>query len=183
MRMLLVWIVLLFAAAPALAVDGVDTPGRDYARFPAPNVLTCRHSCGGETACQAYTWVKPGFQGPQAICYLKSAEPAIVKNPCCDSAPRRFISARDMKLESHIDRPGLDYKNFATAGGSHDWDDCQAACAQDNACSSWSYVRRGVQGPQGRCWLKRGVAHPVPNDNVVSGVKYRPPSQMIDPGP
>ncbi|WP_224240199.1 PAN domain-containing protein [Hyalangium gracile] len=182
MRMAWVWSALILAATPALAVDGVDLPGRDYARFAAPSAKSCRLSCGGDSACQAYTWVKPGFQGPTGICYLKNAEPAIVKNPCCDSAPRRFITPRDMTLESRINRPGSDYLNFATIGGSHDWDQCKQACADDDACGSWTYVRRGVQGPQGRCWLKRGVARPVPDENTVSGVKYRPPSQRIDPG-
>ena len=180
MRMILIWIALLFAASPALAVDGVDLPGRDYARFAAPTAASCRHSCGGEAECKAYTWVKPGFQGPEAICYLKNAEPAIVKNACCDSAPRRFIAPRDMKLETRINRPGSDYKNFDTLGGSTDWNDCQAACAQDDACGSWTYVRRGVQGPKGKCWLKRGVARPVADQNTVSGVKYRPPSGRFD---
>ena len=45
---------------------------------------------------------------------------------------------------------------------------------------SWTYVRRGVQGPTGRCWLKNSVARPVPDPNTVSGVKFRRASVRID---
>lgn len=180
MRAVIAVLTMLSIATGARAVDGVDLPGKDYARFEAPSAATCRHSCGGESECQAYTWVKPGVQGPTGICYLKNAEPAIVKNVCCDSAPRRFIKPVDLTLESKINRPGSDYKDFATGGSNHDWDQCAQACKDDAICMSWTYVRRGVQGPAGRCWLKNRVARPVADDNTVSGVKYRPPSQRID---
>jgi PAN domain len=169
----------LIAAAPVGAVDGVNLPGRDYAHFPAPSAGSCRRSCGGDERCQAYTWVKPGIQGPQGMCWLKSSEPPIVKDPCCDSAPRRYIEPRDMVLEDKIDRPGSDYKNFTTAW-TKGWEECRQACDGESACRSWTYVRKGVQGPQGRCWLKNRVAPPVSDDNTVSGVKYRRPSQRID---
>jgi hypothetical protein len=60
------------------------------------------------------------------------------------------------------------------------WQTCEAACAEDNICSSWTYVRPGVQGPQGRCWLKNVVARPVYNPDTVSGVKFKAPSVPFD---
>ena len=176
MRIYVLAIVLTMFAGSAFAVDGTNLPGRDYANFPAPSAFVCRTSCGGESRCQAYTWVKPGIQGPTGHCWLKSSLPAIVRDPCCDSAPRRFISQRDLRAEDKINRPGSDFKNFVTNG----WATCQAACAQDDICSSWSYVRPGVQGPAGRCWLKSVVARPVADGNVVSGVKFKPASVIID---
>jgi PAN domain len=160
----------------AFAVDGTNLPGRDYDHFDAPSAFVCRNSCGGDPRCQAYTWVKPGFQGPRGQCWLKSSEPKIVKDVCCDSGPRRFISARDLKAEDKINRPGLDFKNFNTDS----WKQCEAACAQNEICSSWSYVRPGAQGPTGRCWLKNRVARPVADANVISGVKFRPASVPFD---
>jgi hypothetical protein len=176
--------VLLFAVGllvpvPVGAVDGVNLPGRDYAHFPAPSAGSCRRSCGGDERCQAYTWVKPGTQGSQGMCWLKSSEPPIVKDACCDSAPRRYIAPRDMVLEDKINRPGSDYKNFATAW-TKGWEECRQACDGESACRSWTYVRKGAQSPQGRCWLKNRVAPPVSDGNTVSGVKYRRPSQRID---
>ena len=168
-------IALTMSSWSALAVDGTDLPGHDYANFDAPSAFVCRHTCGGESDCRAYTWVKPGFQGPSGRCYLKSTVPDIVKNPCCDSAPRGFISKRDLQAEDKIDRPGLDFKNFDTAS----WNTCETACAEDNICRSWTYVRRAAQRPTGHCWLKRGVARPVPNASTVSGVKFRQPSSDL----
>ncbi|MDM0109239.1 PAN domain-containing protein [Variovorax sp. J22R24] len=163
-------------ATSALAVDGTNLPGSDYTNFEAPSAFVCRTSCGGESRCQAYTFVKPGIQGANGRCWLKHTEPKIVKSPCCDSAPRRFIAKRDLRAEDHIDRPGSDYTNFDV----HGWASCEAACSNDSLCSSWTYVRPAAQGSSGRCWLKNRVAHPVSSNGAVSGVKYRPASVRID---
>ena len=52
-----------------------------------------------------------------------TASLSIVKDACCDSGPRRFISARDLKAEDKINRPGSDFKNFNTDS----WKQCEAA--------------------------------------------------------
>jgi hypothetical protein len=169
-------IVLTLISLPAFAVDGTDLPGHDYANFDAPSAFVCRNTCGGESRCQAYTWVKPGIQGPSGRCWLKTTLPKIVKNPCCDSGPRNFISKSDLRAEDKIDRPGSDIKNF----NADSWKTCEAACAGDQNCSSWTYVRPGIQGPTGHCWLKNNVARPVSNPNMISGVKFKPASVHID---
>lgn len=176
MRTSIVAIVLALLSWPAFAVDGTNLPGHDYANFDAPSAFVCRTTCGGESRCQAYTWVKPGIQGSGGRCWLKHTLPQIVKDACCDSGPRNFISKRDLRAEDKINRPGSDFKNFDTDG----WKTCETACAEDNICASWTYVRRGVQGPSGRCWLKNRVARPVSDSNTVSGVKYKPASVRID---
>lgn len=176
MRCKMVGMVLSWFTGAALAVDGTNLPGHDYANFDAPSAFVCRTSCGGESRCQAYTWVKPGIQGPNGHCWLKDTLPTIVKDRCCDSGPRNFIAKRDLRAEDRIDRPGSDYKNFATNA----WATCEAACAEDGTCASWTYVRPGVQGPGGKCWLKNRVARPVASPSAVSGVKYRPASVRID---
>jgi hypothetical protein len=176
MRVYLVAIVLTMSPWSAFAVDGTDLPGHDYADFAAPSAFVCRTTCGGESRCQAYTWVKPGIQGRSGHCWLKHTLPNIVKNACCDSGPRNFITKRDLRAEDKIDRPGSDFKNFKTDS----WKTCEAACAENGTCASWTYARAGVQGPSGHCWLKNRVARPVPNANMVSGVKFRPASVRID---
>lgn len=160
----------------AFAVDNTNLPGSDYANFPAPSATVCRNTCGGESKCKAYTWVKPGIQGPGGMCWLKDAEPSIVRDSCCDSGPRRFINKATLRAEDRTDRPGSDYDRSESDG----WEDCQAFCEADKICSSWTYVRRGVQGPTGVCWLKNAVARPVPNDGTVSGVKFKRASVRID---
>jgi len=159
---------------PVQAVDGVNLPGFDYANFNAASPAVCRNTCGGD--CQAWTWVKPGIQGPSGHCWLKHRLPAIVKDACCNSGPRNYISARDMKAEDHTNRPGSGFSNFET----NSWAECETACQREARCAAWSYARRGVQGARGRCWLKTQVPHPVDDAGVISGVKFRPPSVRID---
>lgn len=167
MGVILVAFVLMVFSWSAFAADGTNLPGHDYADFNAPSAFVCRTSCGGEPNCQAYTWVKPGILGASGHCFLKNALPSIVKDPCCDSGPRKFISKRDLRAEDKINRPGLDFKNFH----ARSWKTCEAACAEDEICASWTYVRR--QRSTGHCWLKNGVARPVPDAGTVSGVKFK----------
>ncbi len=176
MRINYITLLISLFVSSAFAVDGTNLPGHDYADFDAPSAFVCRTTCGGESRCQAYTWVKPGVQGPNGHCWLKHTLPEIVKDSCCDSGPRNFISKRDLKAEDKINRPGSDFKNFDTDS----WKTCEAACGENNICASWTYVRRGVQGPSGHCWLKNRVARPIQDANTVSGVKFKPASVRID---
>lgn len=160
------------------AVDGFNLPGSDYANFDARSAAVCRHTCGGDSRCQAWTWVKPGIQGPSGRCWLKHRVPALVKDNCCNSGSRENISKRDLRAEDRTDRPGLDYKNFVVDS----WKTCEATCADESRCAAWAYARAGFQGPRGRCWLKSGVPYPVENQYTVAGVKFRPAPVPIDPG-
>lgn len=170
------FLVATLIAGSAFAVDGTNLPGSDYTNFPAHKVQVCKNTCAGESRCQAYSWVKPGIQGQGGVCWLKHAEPEIVKDPCCDSFTRRLMTKADVRAEDKTNRPGLDYKNFKI----NSWQDCEATCNAEGRCSSWTYVRRGVQGPTGVCWLKSKVARPVRDENTVSGVKYVRPSVRFD---
>ena len=166
----------LLLSSPTAAVDGFNLPGSDYANFNADSAFVCRNSCGGDSRCQAWTWVKPGIQGPTGRCWLKHRVPTLVRDSCCSSGSRENISKRDLKAEDKTDRAGLDYNNFTTDS----WKNCETACENEQQCRAWTYVRRGVQGPTGRCWLKRAVPAPVTNGNMVSGVKFKPRSVPID---
>ena len=158
------------------AGDGYDMPGSDYVNFSAATPFICRDTCGGDTRCTAWTWVKPGVQGPNAQCWLKNNTPAMVKNSCCSSGTRQQISERDLKAEANTDRPGGDYKNFVMDS----WAACEASCADEARCTAWTYARPGLQGPRGHCWLKTAIPHPVENTQTVSGVKYKALPGIID---
>ncbi|HEV8240945.1 MAG TPA: PAN domain-containing protein [Thermoanaerobaculia bacterium] len=176
LRATLVGAAMLLVSLPAFAVDGFNLPGSDYVGFDAASAFVCRNTCGGDSRCQAWTWVKPGIQGPIGNCWLKSRVPTLVRDNCCNSGSREFIEARDLKAEDHTNRPGMDYKDFAT----NSWRTCETACANEQGCSAWTYVRPGVQGPSGHCWLKNGVPHPTDDRNCIAGVKYREPATLID---
>ena len=91
-----VLMLLLLPAHAVDAVDGFDMPGGDYSNFPAGSAFVCRNTCGGESRCQGWTWVKPGILGPTGHCWLKHTLPPLVKNDCCISGSRDDISARDL---------------------------------------------------------------------------------------
>ncbi len=86
-------------------------------------------------------------------------------------------------FEDNVDRPGGDYKNFdlndpAPNSFGGPVDACRIQCEQDGACRAWTFVRKGVQGPKARCWLKNAIPRAVSNGCCTSGV----PVRSIEPG-
>jgi ABC-type antimicrobial peptide transport system, ATPase component len=65
----------------------IDRPGMDYRNFDLSEARPelCRTACANETQCKAYTYAKPGVQGPNARCWLKFGVPNPVRNQCCVS--------------------------------------------------------------------------------------------------
>jgi hypothetical protein len=67
--------------------DNIDRPGGDFANFDLNGAFPsdCRDACAKDGKCQAWTYVKPGVQGPKARCWLKSSVPPARANSCCIS--------------------------------------------------------------------------------------------------
>ena len=67
--------------------DNTDRMGMDYRSFdlPAPDPRLCSSACEAESQCMAYTFVRPGVQGPQARCWLKTSVPGPAQSTCCIS--------------------------------------------------------------------------------------------------
>src|SRR5262245_27558470 len=88
-------------------------------------------------------------------------------------------------MEVDSNRFGSDYRGFDAANPQL----CQAACANEAACKAWTWVKPGIQGPGGKCWLKNQVPPPTANACCVSGMKIpqpqtatvRPPPQSAPP--
>lgn len=64
-----------------------NRPGQDYRNFDlsAPDPKACQTACLEDMKCRAYTYIKPGIQGPNARCWLKSGIPPAESAPCCVS--------------------------------------------------------------------------------------------------
>jgi uncharacterized coiled-coil protein SlyX len=98
-RRLALSLLLACCAAPAFAADTVtlepatDRMGSDYNGFAldAADPQQCRQACAADTKCKAYTYVKPGVQGPQAMCFLKSAAAPATASDCCTSGVRKIV--------------------------------------------------------------------------------------------
>lgn len=85
-------------------------------------------------------------------------------------------------LEVDTNRPGMDFRSFDLS--TADPKLCEQACARDNRCRSFTYVKPGVQGRNARCWLKSGVPASRRDTCCVSGLKAAPqPSPTPSPAP
>lgn len=78
--------------ADYVAAD-TDRPGADFLGFDLPRnepngANLCATACAQNGQCRAYTYVKPGVQGPEARCYLKQSAPPAQSNACCVSGAR-----------------------------------------------------------------------------------------------
>jgi hypothetical protein len=83
-------------AGAASAQDGprqnTDRPGNDFRNIAlSGNSGACGELCRRTRGCRAWTFVKPGFHGPSARCFLKNVVPAAVANACCTSGVVRII--------------------------------------------------------------------------------------------
>ncbi len=75
--------------------NNTDRPGSDYARFvlTVADPKNCQTACTADHGCAAWTYVRPGVQEANAICYLKRPAPAPVANNCCISGKKSLNPA------------------------------------------------------------------------------------------
>ena len=118
----------------------------------------CQALCEADPQCQSWTFAQ-GKPDPQ--CWLKHDAGKAAPNECCVSGVRG--------MEFAIDRAGSNYKAFEV--DPPDPAACKVACANGSACAAWTYVKPGIQGSNGVCWLKSGVPAAVSNPCCISGVR------------
>jgi|SRR5882672_7647433 len=66
----------------------IDRLGGDYRYFDLaadPEGAACKAACDVENRCRAWTYVRPGYIGPGARCYLKDKLKPPRAKPCCIS--------------------------------------------------------------------------------------------------
>jgi hypothetical protein len=67
---------------------GIDRFGGDYRGLEVSagsNGGACRAACEADGRCRAWTYVRPGYIGPAARCYLKDRVTRPRRKPCCIS--------------------------------------------------------------------------------------------------
>ncbi len=151
--------------------NNVDRPGMDYQNFDlsSANPSLCENACNDDPNCKAFTYVRPGYQGAMARCWLKNGVPDVVPAECCMSGKKVGGGPSTGGMENNIDRPGMDYQNFDLPSANPSL--CENACDDDPNCKAFTYVRPGYQGSSARCWLKSGIPDAVPNSCCISGTK------------
>ena len=66
----------------------IDRVGGDYRNFETPSDSTgaaCNAACEADNKCRAWTYVRPGYIGESARCYLKDRITRPRPKPCCVS--------------------------------------------------------------------------------------------------
>jgi hypothetical protein len=146
---------------------GTNRPGSDYENFSmnsSSSPADCERECILEQACLAWTFVRPGVQGPQPHCWLKNNVPNPIHDNCCASGvPSNLKRA----LEYNVNRPAGDYTHF-TADNDNPLS-CADACSQDTQCKAFTYVRPNIQGPRAICWLKNIIPNQTNDGCCISG--------------
>ncbi|MCC6888675.1 MAG: PAN domain-containing protein [Hyphomicrobiales bacterium] len=64
----------------------IERLGGDYRHFelpPDPTGKACQLACEAEEGCRAWTYLRPGYIGSAAVCYLKDRITRPVRRPCC----------------------------------------------------------------------------------------------------
>jgi hypothetical protein len=192
MRLLLIGAVALFAdtaSAQTGYMQNIDLPGRDIRDYWTDDVGQCSAGCRADERCVAWTWVRPGVHGAEGRCWLKSSIPQPQASVCCISAVERGTAAGPQPgpwpdpgpqpgVLNNVDLPGRDYRDFA----ANDMQQCRAACRGDNECMAWTWVRPGVYGPEGYCWLKESVPTQRQSECCISGIE-RGAAPQPGPGP
>jgi hypothetical protein len=67
---------------------GVDRYGGDYRQLETATDGTgksCQAACENDARCRAWTYVRPGYVGASAVCYLKNRITRPIRKPCCIS--------------------------------------------------------------------------------------------------
>ena len=78
----------LIEARPGPVEISIDRTGGDFRNFdlpPDPSGLACKQACEQDNRCRAWTYVRPGYLGPSARCYLKERVTRPRRKPCCMS--------------------------------------------------------------------------------------------------
>ncbi len=172
MQSLFLLVGLSLFAAPAFAqpIQGnTDRPGLDYTNVTLPPGSVpkdCQALCTADAGtCKAWTFVKANVQDVNPRCWLKTAIPAPVPDPCCASG------VWAAHVEPNFDRRGGDFANVALPAGSQPAA-CRALCDADGTCQSWTFVKAGVQSANPRCWIKDSVPPAEASNCCTSGVKH-----------
>jgi hypothetical protein len=66
----------------------IDRMGGDYKNFEVPadsGEETCRSACNDDKHCRAWTYMRAGYSGASARCFLKSKVTRPRSRPCCIS--------------------------------------------------------------------------------------------------
>jgi hypothetical protein len=154
------------AGASTVTIEtSTNRPGEDYRNFELsePRPELCQAECAGDPKCKAFTYVRPGLQGPRARCWLKSTVPPAAPNPCCVSGVKRDASGgmpNPRYIGCYKDTSAFDLDGFLERSQTN----TPQRCIQTCAAKGFAYA--GVQyGQSCLCGNSYGKYGPADNCN------------------
>lgn len=135
-----------------------DRPGVDYSHVTAPSAAECQRTCSVDQRCRTFSWI-----ASTKVCYLHANQTKPVARTGATSGIKRG-------LEMNTDRIGADLRNY-DINFRNTPQVCQADCANDAACQSFTFAPAGRNGEKAHCWLKSGIPTPSAAEGLVSGVR------------
>jgi hypothetical protein len=149
--------------------NNFNRPGSDYRDYEISNAdpNRCNADCMSDPTCKAFTYVRPGIQGPNAHCWLKNAVPDGNRDNCCVSGVKSGGSSVG-GLEVDVDLRGSDYRDFEMRDNNPN--QCRDACQNDSRCRAFTYLRPSYRGPNAHCFLKDSVPQGTADSCCISGV-------------
>ncbi|OCQ23728.1 hypothetical protein A7985_07245 [Pseudoalteromonas luteoviolacea] len=161
------------ASSMSAVEENTDRFGREYRNFAVQSndQNVCLAACENDDRCRSWTYVDPGYQHTNGMCWLKSAQNTSTPCTYCTSGYKTVTHFSDMGAqETQTDRLGNEYYHVLLSAGAQA-SECKTMCQEDGLCGSWTYVDAGIQGPTPRCWLKSSGNAPTTCNYCTSGVK------------
>jgi len=162
------------SAPPALGIlRDTNFVGSDITFIPdVRDSESCAQACSRNSACQSWSWVKPGrgIFGTGDLCWLKERVIEPTHDTCCDSGYAKSARPSGQGTNSPSAPPALGiFRNTDFKGsdiqfipGVRDAESCAQECSRNSACQSWTWIRPGY-GPLGAgnlCCVKDRLIEP-----------------------
>ncbi|THB71700.1 MAG: hypothetical protein D6E12_00735 [Desulfovibrio sp.] len=179
------------------AEPNTDRPGQDYASFelasPQFDHMECRRRCQEDSRCMSFSYVLPGTQAANGLCWLKDGLPMhqpaqgvmsgliyerVITNPPsvisggyttpASGGGAQGNAVQNSESMAGVDLPGHDYHDFDMTEANPAM--CLRVCQLDAQCRAYTYMPPGVLSAGPHCWLKNGVPAQQPYPEAVSGI-------------
>lgn len=134
-----------------------DRPGSDIHRLELQdaNPSVCQAKCAGLDRCKAWTYVRPGVQGPKAVCYLKNSVPQVASNKCCVSGVKPSQTYPDALAEpdgfanatARRCKPGFVWREARPSDVVCVTPESRSMVGQENAVAASRWDPSGAYGP------------------------------------
>ena len=203
----------IFSTYSALADEQFELntarPGSSYRHFELSEAdpALCKKACEEESQCKAWTYVKPGFQGANPVCWLKDTAPTAHQNICCvsgvtiekyeiavdhwdhaEAVEQLSMQSAQMAMESaHAEPPQMMSKKIIIEPAStrivlspigHVWEYLNQFGHEPEGYAAYSYILTGRDGSDKYAELVAKIQESTPTAQEVAESKTFLPDEL-----